>query len=159
MPEFNPEIDLFIDRHIKAKPETLWRCWTDPELMKEWFAPKPVKVSDIDYEFRPGGKANLTMTLPDATVMPLKGCVLEVTKERRLVMTDSMTDGWRPANSPFMTSIVEFDPETGGTHYKATVLHSSAEAKKKHEDMGFHDGWGTVITQLAELAQSLERGS
>lgn len=156
MTDFNPETDLFIERHIKARPETIWRCWTDPELFARWFAPDPVKVSDVDYDFRPGGNANLTMTLPDGTVMPLKGCVLEAEPARRLVTTDSMTGGYRPAAEPFITAIIEIVPEEGGTHYKATVLHNTAEAKKRHEEMGFFDGWGTVFRQLDELAQSLE---
>ncbi|PWK56412.1 SRPBCC family protein [Silicimonas algicola] len=155
MTDFNPELDLYIERHIKAKPETVWRCWTDPKLFAEWFAPKPVKITDIEYEFRPGGKANLTMTLPDGTVMPLEGCVLEVEPARRLVTTDALGSGYRPRGEPFLTAIIEFEPKDGGTLYKATALHSSEEIRKRHEEMGFQDGWGTTLRQLDELATSL----
>ena len=141
---------------MKAAPETVWRCWTDPELFARWFAPHPVKVSDVDYGFYPGGPANLTMTLPDGTVMPLKGCVLECVPARRLVTTDSMTMGYRPASEPFLTAIVDIIPtDEGGTHYQATCLHNDAAARKRHEDMGFFDGWGTVLRQLDELAETL----
>lgn len=155
MKSFNKDTDLYLERQMKASPETVWKCWTEPELFVEWFAPKPVKVSDVAYEFRPGGSANLTMTLPEGEVMPLRGCVLEVKKARRLVTTDAMTKGFRPAPEPFMTAIIEFEPKDGGTLYKATVLHNSEAAKKRHEEMGFYDGWATVMRQLDELAQTL----
>ena len=155
MTSFDSTKDLYLELQMKASPETVWKCWTDPVLFAEWFAPKPVKVSDVAYEFYPGGSANLTMTLPDGTVMPLEGCVLEVEEARRLVTTDAMTAGFRPAAEPFMTAIVELEPKDGGTLYKATVLHNTEEARCRHEEMGFFDGWGTVMRQLDELAQTL----
>ena len=154
----DPDTDLVIERRMTARPETVWRCWTDPALFVEWFAPKPVKVSDVAYDFHPGGRANLTMTLPDGTVMPLKGCVVDVEPARRLVTTDAMTAGFRPAPDPFMTAIMTLEPDGSGTLYRATVLHHSAEQKRTHEEMGFWDGWGTVIRQLDELSAGLEDG-
>ena len=155
MTTFDPEKDLRLERFMKASPETVWRCWTDPELFAQWFAPKPVKVSDVHYEFHPGGAANLTMTLPDGTVMPLQGCVVEVDPARRLVTTDAMTAGFRPAGQPFLTAITELIPQDGGTLYRATALHNSAEASARHEQMGFYEGWGTTFRQLDELSASL----
>ena len=74
----------------------------------------------------------------------------------KLVFTDAYSEGWKPAPDPFMTAIIllEDDPE-GGTTYTAIARHRSPEARKTHEDMGFFDGWGTVVTQLEEYAQTL----
>lgn len=156
MTRFDPETDLVMERRMQAPPEAVWACWTDPELFARWFAPDPVKVSDVNYQFHPGGAADLTMTLPDGTVMPLKGCVLEAEPAVRLVTTDAMTAGFRPAENPFMTAIIELIPDGSGTLYRATVLHNSAEARKRHEDMGFHEGWGIVFRQLDELSAGLQ---
>jgi uncharacterized protein YndB with AHSA1/START domain len=46
-------------------------------------------------------------------------------------------------------------PEENGTRYAARVLHKNAADSKKHEEMGFHKGWGTTIDQLAALAERL----
>ena len=156
MTQFNPDTDLQLDKRIAAPPETVWRCWTDPALFARWFAPEPVRITDVDYDFRPGGQASLTMILPDGTAMPLSGCILEVEPARRLVTTDALHAGYRPAASPFMTAIYEFEPDGGGTHLRATVLHPDEAARVKHEEMGFFDGWGTTFGQLADLAASLE---
>jgi uncharacterized protein YndB with AHSA1/START domain len=55
-----------------------------------------------------------------------------------------------------MTAGIEFRPEGAGTHYVATVLHADRASRERHEEMGFHEGWGTVIDQLAAHVQGLK---
>ena len=87
--------------------------------------------------------------------MPGHGVYLEVIPNRRLVFTDAFTQGWVPADKPFMTGIVSFDPVGGQTRYTARVRHWSAADRARHEAMGFHTGWGQCTAQLAELAARL----
>lgn len=155
MTDFNPKTDLQLDRRIAAPPQTVWRCFTDPTLFAQWFAPPSVDVRDVDYEFHPGGKAHLTMVLPDGTEMPLRGCVIEAIPAQRLVTTDAITAGYRPAEKPFMTAIYSLEPTQDGTHLHAHVLHPTETDRKTHEDMGFHEGWGITFAQLADLAEGL----
>ncbi len=54
-----------------------------------------------------------------------------------------------------MTVILTFEPEGGKTRYTAVVRHWSEEDKKKHEEMGFHQGWGQCADQLEALAKTL----
>ena len=55
-----------------------------------------------------------------------------------------------------MSGIITFDPvATGGTRYRALVLHATPDARAKHEAMGFHEGWGKASDQLAALARSI----
>jgi len=49
------------------------------------------------------------------------------------------------------------DTPDGGTSYTAIARHRSSEARQSHEDMGFFDGWGTVITQLDVYTKGLMR--
>ncbi len=152
---FEPETDLRIERHMKARPETIWRCWEEPDLFKQWFTPPPVEVTEVENILEPGGRAFVTMKLPDGTLMSTEGCFLSVKKPNLLVYSDAMTAGFRPAPEPFMTAIVETIEQDGGTVYRATVLHADQDARKKHEGFGFHDGWGTTLDQLARLVEAL----
>ena len=52
-----------------------------------------------------------------------------------------------------MVAIWTFEPEGTGTRYTARVRHWSEEATKRHEAMGFSEGWGIVTDQLAEIAE------
>ncbi|PVA07141.1 SRPBCC family protein [Thalassorhabdomicrobium marinisediminis] len=154
-PPFDPARDLQLEQHIKARPETIWRCWAEPELFKQWFTPKPVEVTRVDNDLRPGGRAFTEMKLPDGTLMPNDGCFVLVEAPRLIVMTDSMTQGFRPTGQGFMTAIITLTPDDAGTLYRVQVLHAEPDARERHEKMGFHDGWGTTARQLADLAASL----
>ncbi|MEH6809285.1 MAG: SRPBCC domain-containing protein [Hyphomonas oceanitis] len=151
------EFDLVLERTIAAPAETLYRCYTEPELVCQWFCPKPWNVTEAKLDLRPGGASYHRMEGPDGEVNHVHGQYLEVVPGRRLVGTDAYVGDWVPAeNSPFMTSIITFkDLGDGTTLYRAVARHWSEEAMKGHEAMGFHEGWGKAADQLEELAKSL----
>lgn len=145
--------ELVLERTINAPPEKLFRCWTDPELMKQWFVPKPWTIASVETELRPGGKSCVTMRSPDGKEFPNRGIYLEVVPNKKLVFTDAYTSAWVPSEKPFMTAIVTFeDLGAGKTKYTARARHWTAADKEAHEKMGFHQGWGACADQLAELA-------
>jgi len=53
---------------------------------------------------------------------------------------------------PF-TAILELQPAAGGCRYRAIAVHQDPAGAKQHAEMGFHEGWGTVIDQLVEHIQ------
>lgn len=152
----DPETDLELVRHLTAPPEKVWRCWTEPALIEQWFAPKPVVTRDVRIDLRPGGSFCTTMDVPDHGTMTGHGCVLEVVPRARLVWTDLMQGGFRPnAEAMGFTAIIEMAAEGTGTLYRAIALHRTPEQRKSHEEMGFHSGWGTAAAQLDALAVTL----
>ncbi|MDZ4395754.1 SRPBCC family protein [Cypionkella sp.] len=154
--DLNPETDLVLVREINAPREILYTCWTTPEHLVHWFVPKPHKVTACELDVRPGGKCNTTFEV-DGTEMPNNGVYLEVIPNEKLVFTDTYTEGWKPNPEPFMTAILTFeDIGNGRTRYTAVARHRSKETAESHKQMGFYDGWGTVVTQLEEYAQGLK---
>lgn len=151
------EHELVLTRLIDAPRDKLFRCWTEPNLLKQWFAPKPYTTPVAEVDLRVGGRSNIVMESPDGQQIPCPGCYLEVVPGRKLVFTDAYTGDWAPktGSAPFMTAVITFDDEDGKTRYIARVRHWTAEDKKKHEDMGFHGGWGICADQLAALAKTI----
>lgn len=148
-------LELTVERLIDAPPETVWRVWT--ERTGEWFCPKPWRAEIVEQDFQAGGRASMVMHGPDGEKMELEGVFLDVVPNRRIVSTDAFKAGWQP-QGPFMVSVTDFIEEDGKTRYRASARHWTAEAKQQHEAMGFHDGWGKVAEQLAELAEEEARG-
>ena len=151
----DPDTDLMLTRTLNAPRDLLWDCWTRPEHLVHWFVPRPHKVVACELDVRPGGRCNTTFDV-EGNLMVNEGVYLEVIRGEKLVFTDTYTEGWKPAPEPFMTAIVTFaDAGDGRTLYTAIARHRSAASARQHEEMGFHDGWGTVATQLEAYAQGL----
>jgi uncharacterized protein YndB with AHSA1/START domain len=148
--------ELVLDRLIDAPRQAVWRCWTEPELLSQWFAPKPWTTPTVEIDLKVGGASNFTMADPEGNEFPNQGMYLEVIPGERLVTTDAMTAGFRPIEGvPFMVATIELRDEGGKTRYTATARHWTKEAREQHEKMGFHEGWGQCADQLEELAKTL----
>jgi uncharacterized protein YndB with AHSA1/START domain len=156
MSAFPAERELVLTRVLNAAPRNVYRCWTEPELMKQWFAPKPWTTPHAETDVRPGGANLVVMRGPDGNEFPNRGIYLEVVPNEKLVMTDAFVSGWEPSEKPFMTAILTFEETEGGkTRYTARVRHWSTADREAHEKMGFHEGWGLCTTQLETLAATL----
>jgi uncharacterized protein YndB with AHSA1/START domain len=126
-----------------------------PEHVRVWFTPAPWTVTDCEIDLRPGGIFRTVMRSPEGQEFPNLGCYLEVVPNRRLVWTDALLPGYRPAEKPFLTAILTLEPHGAGTRYVATALHRDEAARQQHEAMGFHTGWGKALDQLVAHVKSL----
>jgi uncharacterized protein YndB with AHSA1/START domain len=147
--------DLTLTRDIAVPPEKVWAAWTRPELVKRWFTPRPWETAHCEIDLRPGGIFRTVLRGPDGPELDNTGCWLEVVPNRRLVWTVALLPGYRPnADLPHglsFTAVITFEPLGAGTRYAVTAMHPSAEAARRHADMGFHQGWGAALDQLVEL--------
>lgn len=143
--------ELTITRLINAPPELVYKAWIDPEMMKEWFCPRPWRVTQVENDVRAGGASYVLMKGPNGEEFPNRGVYLEVIPGKKLVFTDAYVSAWIPSQKPFMTGVLTFDNEDGKTRYTARVYHWTEADLKEHEKMGFHDGWAKATDQLELL--------
>jgi uncharacterized protein YndB with AHSA1/START domain len=157
-------LDLILERTLDAPIDLVWKAYTEPEHLKQWFAPKPYEISECELDLRPGGIFRIRMVGPDGfdTGHGGAGCVLEVVEGKKLAWTSALGPDYRPAEmgegceSFPMTAVVTFaDAGNGKTAYKAVAMHKDAKDRDTHEQMGFQDGWGTTARQLEEFAKTL----
>jgi uncharacterized protein YndB with AHSA1/START domain len=97
----------------------------------------------------------MTGPLPDGSpgTSDNPGCFLEIVPMERIVSTSVLGGGFRPIPSWMpMTAVIALADEGEGTRYTARVLHLTEEDRKRHKEMGFHEGWGTAIDQLEAFA-------
>lgn len=147
---------LTLNRIIDAPREHVYRCWTTPDLMKQWFTPAPWKTVEVEADLRPGGRSLIVMEDPDGNRYPNEGVYLEIVPNEKIVTTDAFTGNWQPSGKPFMVAEILFeDAGDGKTKYTATARHWTEEDRKGHEEMGFHEGWGKAADQLEAVAKAL----
>ena len=149
---FDPKLDLKLERVVDVPRELVWKAWTVPEHLMQWFCPLPWKTIECEIDLRPGGKFYNVMQSPEGDKHPHTGCYLDIIPNERLVWTGALLPGFRPADTrsaPFVfTAMLSLEAQGSGTKYTAIAMHSEEEGAKKHEAMGFSRGWSTVLDQL-----------
>jgi uncharacterized protein YndB with AHSA1/START domain len=163
----NGHLDLLLERTIDAPRSLIWKAWTDPEHVKEWWAPAPWTTAQCELDLRPGGMFRAVMRSPEGQEFPHVCCFLELIENEKMVMTNALEPGYRPgsvgkggdmadcADIPF-TSILTLKERGGKTHYSVVVLHKDEAGRKRHEEMGFHEGWNMCLDQLIDVVSRLK---
>jgi uncharacterized protein YndB with AHSA1/START domain len=155
--ELDPDLDLRIDRVIRAPRARVWKAWTDPLDLAHWWLPSPTQCRVDRLDVVPGG-AFVTSMSDDGIVFDphLDACFVVVEAGARIVFTNALDSRWRPAHpAPVaMTAEITFRDHPEGTEYRALVRHADAGARAHHEALGFADGWGTVTAQLAAIVEA-----
>jgi uncharacterized protein YndB with AHSA1/START domain len=149
------DLTLQIERRLNAPLANVWRCWTEPELLQQWFCPKPWRVTQARLEWQTGGQFFTHMEGPNGEAHDLDGVVLLVEPQRRILFTDAYRKGWIPSARAFMTGECIFSADGDATHYTARAHHWSAADKAEHEGMGFYGGWNAAADQLEALARGV----
>lgn len=147
---FPTDRELVLHRILDAPRDKVFKCWTSADLLKQWFTPRPWFIDKAAMDFRPGGFNHADMQGPNGEISPIRHVWLEI------VFTDAFGRAWEPSEHPFIVAIVTFaDAGPGKTDYRAVVRHFSVADCKRHEEMGFFEGWGAVTDQLEALARTL----
>jgi uncharacterized protein YndB with AHSA1/START domain len=149
--------ELSVTRLIKAPRAAVWQAWANPEKFRRWWIPAPIECRVEKMDLKPGGGFVTLMKEEGGEFEPhLEGCFLDIAPQERIVFTTALKEGWEPVE-PWLTltSIITMADEAGGTRYVARALHKNPEDSRKHEEMGFEEGWGTTIDQLAKLAETV----
>ena len=155
--------DFVISRVFDAPRDLVWKAFTEPERMQEWWGPKGFKVIASKMDLRPGGTYHYGMKAPDGSTMWGKFVYREIVAPQRLVFINSFSDEsggiTRHPMSPTwpleMLSTFTFDDEPGGKT-KVTIRWSAhkptAEERKtfdsSHDSM--RQGWGGTLDRLTE---------
>ena len=153
----DPALDLTIERVIRAPRQAIWRAWTEPALLEQWWIPAPAQARIDRLEIQPGGAFVTSMSEDGQSFGPHTDSIfLVVEDERRLVFTNAIDSSWRPAwpEPVSMTAEIVLDDHPDGTHYRAVVRHGDPAHRDRHEELGFYDGWGSVTDALATLVES-----
>lgn len=155
----NPDLDLSIERIIRAPRKAVWDAWTDPDSLARWWVPAPTRCRVDHLEVRSGGAFVTQMSDDGVTFTPhLDACFLRVDEFERIVFTNTVDGQWRPANpGPVtMTAEITLDDHADGTDYRILVRHGDPATKDRHAELGFADGWGTVADQLTRFVEAAQ---
>jgi uncharacterized protein YndB with AHSA1/START domain len=160
--------EFVMSRVFDGPRDLLWKCFTDPERMKQWWGPKGFKVLAAKMDLRPGGTYHYGMQAPNGQTMWGKFVYREIVPQERMVFINSFSDEKggitrHPGNENWpleLLSTFSFEDAPGGkTKFTVTwTPHNASEEERATFDssrQSMLQGWGGTMEQLeAYLAKA-----
>lgn len=140
---------LDLTRIFDAPRDLVFRAWTDPKQVAQWWGPHGFTNPVCEMDVRSGGAILIHMRGPDGTLYPMKGTFQEIVKPERLVMT---TTAFENADGSFQLEVlntitfVEVDGKTKVTVHAVVVKSTPAVAGALE---GMEEGWKQQFDKLA----------
>jgi uncharacterized protein YndB with AHSA1/START domain len=147
------ERELTLTRAFDAPRERVWRMWTDPRHMAQWWGPKGFTNPVCEMDVRVGGAIRIDMRAPDGTVYPMTGTFSEVVVPERLVFLAVPIDH---AGDALLESLTTVTFEAVGRKTKLTVHASAVGLVSAAVRMlaGMEAGWTQSLERLDALVLS-----
>ena len=154
--------EFVITRVFDAPRELVWKAFTDPERMRQWWGPKGFSVFASKMDLRPGGTYHYGMRAPDGTPMWGRFAYREIAPPERIVLVNSFSDEAggvtrHPGHADWpleMLSTFTFTEEGRGTRLTVKwVPLKPSEAERKTFEAGqssMRQGWTGTLDGLAQ---------
>lgn len=153
--------EIVFTRLFDAPPALVYKVFTDPRHLAQWWGPHGFSNPVCEVDLRPGGAYRIVMRGPDGAEYPLKGVYLGIVENERLVMTDSTEEHpaeWHEQLNQYRESegqaaqelrwTVTFEEHGGGTKLSIRTLFASAVDRDAFMKMGMADGWSQSLERL-----------
>lgn len=145
-----PHQDVLIDRRFAAPRALVFKAWTDPAMMANWWGPKNFTNPVCRVDARPGGEIYIVMRAPDGNDYPMQGWFHQVVDGERIVFADKAVspEGVLQLEG---VSIIDFADDGDGT--AVTVWSSAIGFVEEAPQMlaGMNEGWSQSLDRLREL--------
>jgi uncharacterized protein YndB with AHSA1/START domain len=156
--------ELVITRVFDAPKELVFKVWTEPEHIKNWWGPKPFTAPRCEVDLRPGGVYIYVMRSPDGQEFPVQGTFKEIVKNEKLVYTDDMykqADFWKAmiggkvgADVDFSTVqlivTVTFEDQGAKTKFTLVTRFVTNGLRDAMVGMQMAEGWTSSLEKFAE---------
>jgi len=153
-PTANADREIVLTRVFNAPRELVWKVWTDPKHIAQWWGPRGFTTTVKELDLRPGGKSHYVMQGADGSEYPVGGVFREVVPFERIVSTDEFLEGFEVPGVDLpqgtIATVVFTDDGPNRTKLTLTLTHATPEEKATHESMGVVGGWQSSFDCMEE---------
>jgi uncharacterized protein YndB with AHSA1/START domain len=145
-----------IKREFNADRELVWEAWTNPEILDQWWAPKPWKSKTKRMDFKVGGQRLYAMIGPEGEEHWALADYTSITPHTNFKYLDAFCDNQGNINISFPRSDwnVDFSEQKNSTLVKITIKHEKLSDLEKLIEMGFKEGFTIALNGLEEILTS-----
>lgn len=134
------------ERFFAARPESVFKAYTDPDMVMKWLGTPDSQLKEVTSDFREGGAFKFVWDSPDPAGMVMRGTWLEIDPPRLIRQTEVWDEDWTGGE---VINTIEFKERDGGTLLVLTSLYSSQEARDGA--MPAAEGFEVCLENLADL--------
>lgn len=154
--------EIVITRVFNAPRELVFKAWTEPEHIVQWWGPEGFTTRVIELDLRPGGRSRYVMISPDGKEYPGTGVFREVVPPERIVTTDEFGEEFEKVTDLDLPQgivlTVLFEELDGKTKLTLHIVHATADDRRKHEEMGVVAGWNSSFDCLDKFLAKQQHG-
>ncbi len=158
MPLFRKAKQLSFERSYPAPLATVWRAWTEPEMLRQWWGPEHTTVTDCEVDLRVGGALHLVMEAGEGmgkyrgTRWPMTGTFTAIEEPTRLSYdARSWTEGDEAGTTIEHTNEITFAAVGGTTEVRLIVTITKVGPKAKMAAFGMKWGYKAQLDKLDQL--------
>lgn len=148
-----------IKRDFAANLNLVWDAWTKPELLDQWWAPKPYRIKTKSLDFREGGMWLYAMISPENEILWCKADYKIIELFKQLSWLDAFCDENGIENSGKPRSLYRhiFTETNGITTVTINLQHESLADVELMIQMGFKEGLTMAFNNLDEFLLTLNK--
>jgi uncharacterized protein YndB with AHSA1/START domain len=145
---------ILITREFDAPRHLVWRAFTEPELIKRWWAGERGQVTSVEVDLRVGGKWRYVMQANAGFEVAFHGEYREIVAPERLVDTEAFEGIPDPDANAALCTLTLIDKD-GRTYTEMLVEHRHQAGRDAHINSGMEAGMQESLDALERIAASL----
>jgi uncharacterized protein YndB with AHSA1/START domain len=149
----NATVEVAFDRVFPVSRATMFRLWTEPGHLQQWWGPRGFTNPECQFEPRPGGAIFILMRAPDGTEHPMGGEVLSISQSSRLVFAARALaqDGTTLLEAH---TEVEFEDHPNGCLVRLQARGVARDPVAIAMLTGMREGWSLSLDRLESHAST-----
>jgi len=160
------KMDFVVDKQTKTVSITkefafelslVWDAYTKPELLDQWWAPKPFASRTKVMDFRVGGRRFYAMVSPDGQERWALQKYTSISPKTNFKFFNAFADEDENPELPGSDWDLTFSERDGTTKVNISIYNESLERLEKMVEMGFKEGTMGQFTNLEDLLAKLSR--
>lgn len=152
---------IHITREFDADLGLVWRAWTTPELLDQWWAPQPWRAETKTMDFREGGFWLYAMVGPEGDRHWARTTFISIVTEKSFSSKGGFSDEDGALNPDMPQNLWEntFVPIADKVRVEMLLTYDTLADLEKEIEMGFKEGMTVDFEQLDQLLSKLRNNS
>ncbi|MFN7116028.1 MAG: SRPBCC domain-containing protein [Saprospiraceae bacterium] len=146
-----------VERSFNADLDLVWAAWTEPELLDQWWAPKPYVSRTKTMDFKVGGRRFYAMVSPEGQEMWAIQQYTSITPKTNFKYLNAFADKDENPQLPGSDWDLTFTEQNGITKVSIKIYNDSLERMEQMIQMGFKEGFTMALENLDEILPTLKK--